>query len=104
MSRYTELACLDCKVRPFLGKVILQESTDTVWYFSRGLAGSPPHSQQPELTRSSRKMLADHASHNLRVIVEGSPEDDLVTDEFIEIGGDRIIEVSVEEYLKDWPG
>ncbi len=101
MSRSADFACLDRKVHLFLGGTAFRG--DTIWYFAMGPIGSPPNFQQPELTRSLWKMLADHAGHNVRVIVEGSPEDDLVTDEFIEIGGDRIIEVSVGEHLKDWP-
>ena len=50
-------------------------------------------------------MLADHASHSLRVVVEG---DDyyvaVIAAGFVEIGGDEIKDISFEEYLKDWSG
>jgi hypothetical protein len=104
MSRYTEFACLDCKVYLFIGKAVVQGGTNAIWCFARGGIESPPNSQQPELTRSLWKMLADHAGHNLRVVVEGSPDEDLVTEDFVEIGGDRNTDISFEEYLKDWPG
>ena len=50
-------------------------------------------------------MLADHAGHHLRVVIdiEGTPyyTDDLF-DNLTLIGGDAIGDISFEEYLSDW--
>jgi hypothetical protein len=48
-------------------------------------------------------MLADHARHSLRVIVEGDPEYRLLGD-YTEIGGEIDKDIDFGSYLKDWPG
>ena len=53
------------------------------------LYGEPPNSHRLELNRVLWKMLADHAGHSLRVVVEGDPNYPLLGD-FVEIGGDEL--------------
>jgi hypothetical protein len=104
MSRYADLVCIDCKVSLWLGKAIFRED-NSINYFKIGDQEDPPNSQRLELNRAIWKMLADHAGHNLRVIVEGEPDEDILEDDaFVEIGGDTINDISFDEYLKDWPG
>jgi hypothetical protein len=104
MSRYADFACIDCKVKLWLGKAIFCED-GSINYFKIGEQEDPPNSQRPELTRTIWKMFADHAGHNLRVIVEGEPDEDILEDEaFVEIGGDTIHDISFAEHLKDWEG
>src|SRR5215472_11883497 len=103
MSRYANLACVDCKVKLWLGKTIFRED-DSINYFHIGGPEQPPNSQRPELNRTIWKMLADHAGHHLQVVVEGNPDDELLDDDdFVEIGGPGSA-LSFEEYLKGWDG
>jgi hypothetical protein len=83
-----------------LGKAVRGED-GTIRYFHRG--GSLPNSRQLEPTRALWKFLADHAEHPLRVLMPGVPEYERL-DDFVEIGGDRIVDIPFEEYLRDWPG
>lgn len=103
MSRYANFACIDCKVKLWLGKAIFRED-DTIDYFKIGSEEDPPNSQRPELNRTIWKMFADHAGHQLRVVVEGDPDEDLLDDDdFVEIGGHGSA-ISFDQYLKDWHG
>jgi hypothetical protein len=102
MSRYAHFACLDCKITLFLGKVISHPG-GTVNYFHRGEL-KERHSQRPELNGTLWKMLADHAGHSLRVLVEWAPEFNVFMDDgaVVEIGGDEPgHDIPFEEYLKD---
>lgn len=103
MSQYARFGCMDCKVMVWLGKTIFTP-TDAVSYFHIGGSARPPNWQQPELNRVIWKMLADHARHNLRVVIEGDPEYDSMLEHFLEIGGGDEQDITVEQYLDDWPG
>jgi hypothetical protein len=49
-------------------------------------------------------MLADHAGHHLRVVVEDNPDTALLDDDdFVEIN-DLGYEISFEKYLEGWEG
>jgi hypothetical protein len=105
MSRYAHFACLECKVTLFLGKVV-SRSDDTVNYFHRG-ESQLRNSQRPELNGTLWKMLADHAGHPLRVLLEWTPEYDAFMDDeaVVRLGGDEPgHDIPFEEYLKDWDG
>jgi hypothetical protein len=101
MSRYADFACIDCKVHFWLGKTIFRED-DSIAYFHIGGSKQPLNSQRPELNGTIWKMLADHAGHHLRVVVEDNPDAALLDDDdFVEIGGPGSI-VSFEKYLENW--
>jgi hypothetical protein len=102
MSRYANLACMDCKVSFFLGKAIFRDD-GSVNYFHIGGREEPPNWQRQELNQVLWKMLADHAGHNLRVLLSGDPDFDRLAD-FVDIGGTAIRDISEEDYLKNWDG
>lgn len=102
MSRYAHLACMDCKVSRFLGKVIARENNQ-VDYFHIGSTSEPLNWERPELNQVLWKMLADHVGHQLRVITSWDTEFDLLAN-FMMIGGPDVSDISVEDYLKDWDG
>src|SRR5690242_19322127 len=104
MSRYASLACMDCHVELWLGKAIFKDNKH-IDRFHRGTEKDPPNSQQAALTRALWKMLADHAGHTLRVVIEGTPEYEQLGDlGFIQIGGDEYKDISFDQYLKGWNG
>jgi hypothetical protein len=102
MSRYASLACIDCKISLFLGKAIFRKD-GSVNYFHIGEAEEPLNWQRPELNQIIWKMFAEHARHNLRVMVEGDDDYEELAD-FNKIGGSRIGDTSEEEYLRGWDG
>ncbi len=106
MSIYASLVCVDCKVQLWLGKAIFQhDSTEQPTYFQRGNTdnGVPLNSENLVLSKALWKMLADHARHSLKVIVEGDP-DYPATGDYAEIGGDEFKDIAFEKYLEGWPG
>jgi hypothetical protein len=103
MSRYTDFACIDCKVHLWLGTTIFRKD-GSVAYFHIGGPKNQLNSLRPELNGTIWKMLADHAGHHLRVVIEGNPDARLLDDDdFIRIGRHGA-EISFEEYLEDWEG
>lgn len=103
MARSAYFTCIDCKAKLWVGVAIPR---DTVEYFSR-FGDEKRNWQDPELNRAVWKMLADHAGHHLRVILEWTPEYDAFVEEenVVEIGGDDPeSDISFEAYLKDWEG
>ena len=104
MSLYGYLVCVDCGERLWLGKAI-QPRGDTIDHFQVGDAGAPRNSEQRELTRALWKMVAVHAGHGLRVVVEGQDGyRELLEESRTEIGGDGREDMSFEEYLRDFRG
>jgi hypothetical protein len=103
MSRYANMVCFDCRQRLWLGKSVYKPGSQGVAYFHLGPADTPANSKQEKLTRALWRFLAEHASHQIRVVVEGVDDDD-VDDEYAQIGGDRAMDISFDEYLKDFPG
>ncbi|MGW2661383.1 hypothetical protein ACWCW7_10505 [Nocardia tengchongensis] len=101
MSVYTDLVCTQCDVRLWLGKTI-HDGHQPI-YYHRGSAEDPPNWAIGELNAVLWKMLADHARHPLKVIVEGdsdyNPDSDAT-----ELGGVSDLDVSFTDYLRDWPG
>jgi hypothetical protein len=102
MSRYANLACLECKVMVWLGKAIFADN-GRINYFKIGGPEDPPNSKRTTLNRVIWKMLADHAGHPLRVVVEGDPEYPLLG-EFVEIGGSETGDIDFDSYLNGWNG
>lgn len=104
MSLYADLVCVECQVALWLGKTIFDDA-GSPRYFKIGNEEDPPNSSRAELNRAVWKMLAEHAGHGLRVIVEGGPDENLLDhDALVEIGGDTVRDLSFEEYLRGWPG
>jgi hypothetical protein len=101
MSIYAALVCTQCNASLWLGKVIHDDHQPI--YFHIGSSDDPPHWARPELNAVLWKMLADHARHPLKVIVEGDPDYELAHDT-VELGGDTIEDISFAAYLKGWPG
>jgi hypothetical protein len=105
MARSALFACMDCKVKFWLGKSVFHPN-DTVDYFIG--VGDEAHNWQDQASnRVLWKMLADHTGHTLRVLVEWTPEFNAFAedDDVVWIGGDEPgRDISIEEYLKDWDG
>lgn len=115
MSVYGYLACMDCKVVLWLGKVSRLDDTftrihsfDNLFYPSKYPSHVPPalHEGQLRYTYALHKMLTEHPRHNLRVIIEGDPEEQVFADDadYVQIGGDRVGDISLDTYLADWLG
>lgn len=104
MGRYAYFMCSDCKVGIWLGKAVFHtsgEKRDKVKYYHIGQEDEPFNWERDGLNRVIWKMLADHAEHNLRVVVEYGPlYTDDVFDDFTKIGGDEIGDISFAEYLR----
>ena len=90
-----------CNVYLWLGKVIHHNHEPV--YFHIGRADEPPHWARQQLNAVLWKMLADHARHPLKVVVEGDPDYE-PTEDTIEIGGDATDGLGFAEYLNGWPG
>jgi hypothetical protein len=80
---------------------------DSVWYFHVGNEPTP-NSQRDTLTRTLWRFIADHTGHEMLTIVPGDdPAVDRKVgdlDDYVDIGGDRIGDITTEEYLDGWPG
>lgn len=101
MSIYADLVCTRCNIRLWLGKAI--HHSHELAYFHIGSADQPPNWAREELNAVLWKMLANHARHPLKVIIEGD-HDDEPFEEVLEIGGGEPNDVSFTEYLRNWPG
>ncbi|MFI9402735.1 hypothetical protein [Nocardia sp. NPDC052316] len=102
MSIYADLVCTQCDVRLWLGKVIHHGDANPI-YFHAGPADEAPNWARDELNAVLWKLLAEHARHPLRVVVEGDA-DGPPTDASVELGGDRGVDISFGDYLAGWPG
>ncbi len=102
MARSAYFACMNCKVKLWIGVAIPR---DPVRYFSR-FGGKKRNWEDPELNRVVWKLFADHAGHELRVLLEWTREFDAFSEEeAVEIGGDDPeYDISFEHYLKGWEG
>ena len=103
MSIYSDFACIECKLRLWLGKTIFRED-DSIAFFHIGAPEDPPNSQRPELNGTIWKMLAEHAGHHLRVVVEGNPDDELLDDDDFTFIGEAGSSLTFEKYLEGWEG
>lgn len=103
MGQYGYLVCPQCKQLIFLGKIIKDENKQPL-YFHIGDEENILHSHNLMMNRVIWKFLAQHAGHSIKVFREYEDPEDYMGDDYIEVGGDRIIDISFEEYLKDWPG
>lgn len=104
MSRYGALICTDCRVRLHLGKALsASPDGEPIDRFHLGPAGAPPNSRQPELCGALWRLLAEHARHELRVLVEGDPRWEEAAG-YAEIGGDAAGDVPLEQYLAGFCG
>ena len=104
MSVYGYLVCAECRHFLWLGKAIRPDG-QKVDYFHLGPASDPPNSQQQLLTRALWRFLADHCGHQLRPLLEWDLDPFIAEgDVYIEIGGDRTSDTSLEDYVRDWRG
>lgn len=101
MSQYGYLVCHDCRQMLFLGKLV-QPSVNPV-YFHVGGADLPPNSRKPELTRAVWRFLAGHAGHSIGVVTDFDDDFDDVA-KYADIGGDSSGDISLDEFLKGFPG
>jgi hypothetical protein len=102
VSRYAYLACEPCRVKLWLGKAVFGDD-ERLRYFHIGSDESEPNSHRLELNRALWKLLADHAGHPLRVVVEGDAAY-AELGEYTTVGGDTLDDVPFDDYLRDWPG
>ena len=101
MSRYGYLRCHDCQVAVWLGKAIFVDGRPSSFHI--GQPDDPPNSQNQTLTRVVWKFLADHAGHDIAVLVEGQPGYARLAD-YQEIGGDTDRDISFDDYLRGFTG
>lgn len=101
MSIYACLACKDCRVSLWLGKIVNRHDEKNR-YFAMNNPGDLPNPEQKDLNRAVWRMLSNHMGHTLRVISEETDEYEEVCN-YQEIGGDEIGDINFEDYLKDWP-
>jgi len=101
MSRYAYFVCADCHVKLWLGKAIFEHDPEqpSCFQIRDPNDGEPLNSENRILNKVLWKMLADHAGHALRVLVEGGPQYH-TADDYAEIGGDEIKDIPFEDYLK----
>ncbi len=108
MSIYGRFACIDCKIHLSLGKAIYRTPRvpeNRILYFHLGGQNQPINTQSID-NAALWKLLADHAGHRLRALVEDSTDYDLLIadPETRRIGGDSSHDIPFEDYLQDWPG
>lgn len=100
MSIYGNFLCYDCKQVLWLGKAIY--AGDQVIYYHLGNATEIPNWKQTQLNQVIWKFLADHTNHHISVLSDSEVDDTL--QDYTEIGGDTLADISRDDYLKDWPG
>lgn len=100
MSTDGYLVCRDCRWSLFLGKAI--SSGTQVDFYHRGGAEREHPWQRHELNQVLWKFLADHTSHQIRVLQEHEMSDEDWNAGTI--GGDTDKDISFEEYLRGWGG
>ncbi|MEZ4645911.1 MAG: hypothetical protein R3E31_24865 [Chloroflexota bacterium] len=91
---------MTAKQAVWLGKTIYADSR--VAYYHLGNMAEPPNWSQPQLNQVVWKFLADHTSHRIGVYRDFEMEETL--HDYMEIGGDAVVDVSMDDYLADWPG
>jgi hypothetical protein len=106
MSRSAYFICSDCKVRFWLGKPIIDindKSNEKVKYYHIGQKSDLRNWERSDLNRVIWKMLADHEGHALQAVIDGGSLDtEYLFEDFIEIGGDEIGDISIADYLSEW--
>ena len=107
MSRYAYLICPECRRILCLGKAIWaipnhQRASPT--HFHIGDSNQPPNWHRRELNQTVWKFLADHAGREIRVIMSKDLDELEDLEKYAEIGGDTLSDLSVAEYLAEWPG
>lgn len=102
MSRYAYLVCKECRHVLWLGKAVYDGTR--LDFFAVGQIGAEPNAKNAELCAVVWKFLAEHASHELKVTVEGDSDFDHWLDQSVDIGGDGVDDVSFPNYLKGWRG
>ena len=101
MSRYAWLACPRLQLKIWLGKIVSDE-TGAVHHFRVGNQPSPSNSKNdPSSTGPSGKFLAETAGEDLCVVTDLHPKDEVLED-YLEIGGDSVEDISFGDYLKNW--
>lgn len=101
MSRYAYLVCEETKHVIWLGKIVVTEVAGR--FFHIGDSCDVCNSENRPLMKAVMKMLAQHLGKTVCVMSE--EEYDSISDEtFIRIGGDALPGISLEDYIKDFPG
>ncbi|MBK8900645.1 MAG: hypothetical protein IPM53_05665 [Anaerolineaceae bacterium] len=100
MSISGNFLCYDCKQLLWLGKAIF--AGDQVAYYHLGNATEAPNWKQSQLNQALWKFLADHTSHHIGVLCDFELDDTL--QDYTEIGGDALTDISLDDYLTGWPG
>ncbi|MFC6881417.1 MULTISPECIES: hypothetical protein [Actinomadura] len=101
MSIHADLVCTRCDVRLHLGKAVHEDRAPA--YYHLGPSDEPPNWARDELNAVLWKLLADHARHPLKVIIEGDPDEE-PSERTVELGGDTTRDISFADYLRNWPG
>ncbi|WP_156040792.1 hypothetical protein [Chondromyces apiculatus] len=101
MSLSGWMACHTCRTTLWLGKAV--HKNYQVIRFHAAVQDVPLNSDNTELNRALWKFLADHARHNIQVIVEGD-QVYLEIGEYVEVGGEQYGDIPFDEYLKGWGG
>lgn len=94
MDPHAGFVCVDCGEILHLGRVVT-DGSNRVCSFHRASAVNLPNCEQTMLNRVLWKMLADHAGHTLRVIVECDRESPSLCD-YREIGCDDFQDLGFE--------
>lgn len=100
MSIYGNLLCHDCKQLLWLGKAIY--AGDQVAYYHLGNAAETPNWNQTRFNQVIWKFLANHTNHRIGVCCNSEMDDTL--QDYTEIGGDALADISLDDYLTGWLG
>lgn len=97
MSIYAYFNCHDCRQRFCLGKALHENHVP----FAFHMGNDPtPQWKREDINKVIWKLLANHTSHNIDVLLESQ-----MTEEFNNyqvIGGDEDTDISIKDYLRDW--
>lgn len=105
MRRTCYLVCLATKQAIWIGQNVgvLAPDVQTTEYFHRPSASNLQNWRQDLLSQSLWKFLAETEGHELKVV----PDDeyyDLWDESWVEIGGDKIMDIPFEDYVRKWRG
>jgi hypothetical protein len=98
MSRYAWLVCPERGLSLWLGKVCTDDSGRRQYHI--GDADALPNANRDLLNRVLWMLLAESEGSMLKVVTDRDPEYEQL-DCYVEIGGDRICDLSFEAFLRD---
>ncbi|WP_406688958.1 hypothetical protein REH65_22280 [Saccharopolyspora sp. ID03-671] len=102
MSASAYMVCFSCRVLIALGKPVMKDAA-SVDHFHLEEEGSLPNSENPLITKSLWRFLAEHAGHPLRVKSSYEPDFEVVSS-FSEIGSDEVGGIDLGGYVDGWSG